>query len=155
MSELTLEIVLRSIFGTDLDRLTQQLGGNPFEVVTKESGRNLQFAFKFRSLTKLVAELIARRRTEGTEHFDFLAMLMSARDKDTGEAMPRARAHRRGHDADRRRTRDHRQRAQLDLVPVVAAPASRRAAARRDRRRRGYRRTEPGADGGAHVHAAR
>ncbi len=52
MSELTLEIVLRSIFGTDLDRLTQQLGGNPFEVVTKESGRNLQFAYKFRSLTK-------------------------------------------------------------------------------------------------------
>src|SRR5580698_6540655 len=29
MSELTLEIVLRSIFGTDLDRLAQQLGGNP------------------------------------------------------------------------------------------------------------------------------
>src|SRR5579863_5902048 len=33
MSELTLEIVLRSIFGRDLDRLTQQLGANPFEVV--------------------------------------------------------------------------------------------------------------------------
>ena len=59
MSELTLEIVLRSIFGRDLDRLSQQLGGNPFEVVTKEQGRNLQFAFKFRSLTKLVAQLIA------------------------------------------------------------------------------------------------
>ena len=62
MSELTLEIVLRSIFGTDLDRLAQQPGGNPFEVVTKEQGRNLQFAFKFRSLTKLVAELVERRR---------------------------------------------------------------------------------------------
>src|SRR5256885_13477673 len=36
MSELTLEIVLRSIFGRDLDRLTQQAGGNPFEVLTKE-----------------------------------------------------------------------------------------------------------------------
>ena len=88
MSELTLEIVLRSIFGTDLDRLTQQLGGNPFEVITKEQGRNLQFAFKFRSLTKLVAQLIARRRTEAAEHFDFLAMLMSARDKDSGAPMP-------------------------------------------------------------------
>jgi len=88
MSELTLEMVLRAIFGTDLDRLTQQLGGNPFEVITKESGRNLQFAFKFRSLTKLVAGLIAQRRTEAGEHFDYLGMLMGARDKDSGEPMP-------------------------------------------------------------------
>jgi cytochrome P450 len=87
MSELTLEIVLRSIFGTDLDRLAQQPGGNPFEVITKEPGRNLQFAFKFRSLSKLVAQLLARRRAQGTEHFDFLAMLMSARDKDSGAPM--------------------------------------------------------------------
>jgi cytochrome P450 len=88
MSELTLEVVLRAIFGTDLDRLTQQLGGNPFEVITRESGRNLQFAYKFRSLTKLVAGLIAQRRSEAGEHFDYLGMLMSARDKDSGEPMP-------------------------------------------------------------------
>jgi cytochrome P450 len=88
MSELTLEIVLRAIFGSDLDRLTQQLGGNPFEVITKESGRNLQFAYKFRSLTKLVAGLIAQRRTQEREHFDYLGMLMGARDKDSGEPMP-------------------------------------------------------------------
>jgi cytochrome P450 len=88
MSELTLEIVLRSIFGTDLDRLSRQLGGNPFELVTKDPGRNLQFAYKFRSLTKLVAELIARRRSENEEHFDYLAMLMSARDKESGASMP-------------------------------------------------------------------
>src|SRR5256884_4881817 len=54
MSELTLEIVLRAIFGLDLDRLTDQLGANPFEVVTREPARDLQFAYKFRSLTKLV-----------------------------------------------------------------------------------------------------
>ncbi len=35
MSELTLAIVLRSIFGRDLDRLTEQLGANPFAVVTR------------------------------------------------------------------------------------------------------------------------
>jgi cytochrome P450 len=87
MSELTLEIVLRSIFGRDLDRMTEQLGGNPFHVVTKEQARNLQFAFKFRSLTKLVADLIARRRAEPEEHFDYVAMLMNARDKETGDAM--------------------------------------------------------------------
>jgi len=88
MSALTLEIVLRSIFGRDLDRLTQQLGSNPFELVSKEPSRDLQFAFKFRSLTKLVAQLIARRRTESAaEHFDYLALLMQARDKETGKPM--------------------------------------------------------------------
>ena len=87
MSELTLDIVLRSIFGTDLDRMAQQPGGNPFEVITREPGRNLQFAFKFRSLTKPVAELVRRRREAREEHFDYVGMLMSARDKETGEGM--------------------------------------------------------------------
>ena len=87
MSELTLDIVLRSIFGRDLERMSAELGGNPFDVVTKEQGRNLQFAFKFRSLTRLVAGLIERRRREKEEHFDYIAMLMGARDKDSGEPM--------------------------------------------------------------------
>ena len=87
MSALTLEIVLRSIFGRDLDRLSQQLGGNPFEVVTREQSRDLQFAYKFRSLTKLVAQLIAQRRDTAEEHFDYVAMLMNARDKDSGAPM--------------------------------------------------------------------
>jgi len=88
MSELTLEIVLRSIFGRDLDRLTQQLGANPFEVVSREPSRDLQFAYRFRSLTKLVAQLIARRRAQPDEqHFDYVAMLMAARDKETGAPM--------------------------------------------------------------------
>jgi enediyne biosynthesis protein E7 len=88
MSELTLEIVLRSIFGRDLDRLTQQLGANPFEVVSREPSRDLQFAYRFRSLTKLVAQLIARRRAQPEEeHFDYVAMLMAARDKESGAPM--------------------------------------------------------------------
>jgi cytochrome P450 len=81
-SELTLEIVLQSIFGNDLERLERQLGANPFEVVAKEQNRDLKFAFRFRSLTKLVAELIGRRRREPEEHVDFLSMLMAARDRD-------------------------------------------------------------------------
>lgn len=87
MSELTLDIVLRSVFGTDLQRLSDELGGNPFDVVTKEQARNLQFAYKFRSLTKLVAALVQRRREAQEEHFDYIGMLMNARDKETGDAM--------------------------------------------------------------------
>jgi cytochrome P450 len=86
-SELTLEIVLRSIFGTDLARLERQLGANPFEVVAKEQNRDLKFAFRFRSLTRLVAALIEHRRREPGEHCDFLAMLMQTCDRETGAPM--------------------------------------------------------------------
>jgi cytochrome P450 len=86
-SELTLEIVLRSIFGSDLARLEKQFGANPFEVVAKEQNRDLKFAFRFRSLTKLVAGLIDRRRREPEEHFDFLSMLMASRDRDSDAGM--------------------------------------------------------------------
>jgi len=88
MSELTLDVVLRSIFGRDLERLASQLGGNPFEVLTKEPARDLRFAYKFRSLARLVGELVQRRRKEHEEHFDYVAMLMDARDKESGDPMP-------------------------------------------------------------------
>jgi cytochrome P450 len=86
-SELTLEIVLLSIFGTDLARLSQEIGGNPFDIVAREPARDLKFAYRFRQLTKLVAALIRRRREEKSEHFDFLGMMMDARDKETGSPM--------------------------------------------------------------------
>ncbi len=81
-SELTLQIVLESIFGDDLERVAREQGANPFEVVAKEQNRDLKFAFRFRSLAKLIGELIARRRREPEERPDFLAMLMAARDHD-------------------------------------------------------------------------
>ena len=87
MSELTLEIVLLSIFGTDLERLSVEMGGNPFDIVTKEPARDLKFAYKFRQLSKLVGALAKRRVAEKSEHFDFLQMLIEARDKDTGAPM--------------------------------------------------------------------
>jgi enediyne biosynthesis protein E7 len=86
-SELTLEIVLRSIFGSDLARLEHQMGANPFEVVAKQSNRDLKFAFQFRSLGKLVGELIRQRRHASEEHFDFLGMFMMTRDRETDEPM--------------------------------------------------------------------
>jgi hypothetical protein len=36
------------------------MGVNPFEVVAKHSNRDLKFAFQFRSLGRLVGELIER-----------------------------------------------------------------------------------------------
>src|SRR5690349_5550695 len=87
MSELTLEIVLLSIFGTDLERLGKEMGGNPFDIVTKEPARDLKFAYRFRQLAKLVGALAMRRRKEQSEHFDFLQMLIDARDKETGAPM--------------------------------------------------------------------
>jgi enediyne biosynthesis protein E7 len=88
VSELTLEIVLHSIFSTDLERLERETGGNPFELVAKETNRDLKFAFRFRSLAKLVSELIERRRREpDEERFDFLEMLIDARDRENDAPM--------------------------------------------------------------------
>jgi cytochrome P450 len=86
-SEMTLEIVLKSIFGSDLERLAQQMGVNPFEVVAKHSNRDLKFAFQFRSLGKLVGGLIKQRRDAPEKHFDFLSMFMMTRDRETDEPM--------------------------------------------------------------------
>ncbi len=87
MSELTLDIVLHSIFGRDMAGLADEHGESPFVVVTREPARDLRFAFKFRSLGKLVTALVQRRRDNAEEHFDYLAMLMAARDEDSGAAM--------------------------------------------------------------------
>jgi cytochrome P450 len=87
MSELTLEIVVASIFGRDVDWLAARAGAHPFSLVTDETARDLKFAYRFRSLSSLVAELAEKRRAAAEEHFDFLGMLMAARDKDTGQPM--------------------------------------------------------------------
>jgi enediyne biosynthesis protein E7 len=87
MSEVTLEFILRAIFGDDLDRLTQQMGQNPFDLITKDSVRDLAFASKFYQLRKLVVEVIARRRGQTSEALDFIGMLVQARDKSSGAPM--------------------------------------------------------------------
>jgi len=87
-SEVTLDINLRAIFGTDLKLIHQRFGVNPFSIVHTESNRDLKFAYRVRSLAALVRELITRRRTNPQErHFDFFGMALAARDRETGEAM--------------------------------------------------------------------
>lgn len=87
MSEVTLDFILRAIFGDDLDRLEGELGENPFDIITRESARDLAFASRFYRLRKLVAGIAARRRSTPGESLDLIGMLVQARDKTTGEPM--------------------------------------------------------------------
>jgi cytochrome P450 len=88
MSELTLNVILRAIFGDDLDWFEDQFGSNPWTMVAEDSARDLQFAYRFRQLTRLVAELVEIRRQRGSHQHDFLGMLIDARDKTSHEPMP-------------------------------------------------------------------
>lgn len=82
MSELTLEIVLGSIFGADLPQVAER-----FALITHEQARDLEFVYKFRALGAFVGKIMKRRRTGAERHFDYLSLLMEARDKRTGEHM--------------------------------------------------------------------
>ncbi len=88
LSELALTIVLRALFGNDLDRLIEAQGGNPFDLLTSETRRDLPFAAKFRAMTRHVLDMIAARRKEQRIEMDLLSTLMEVRDRDSGEAMP-------------------------------------------------------------------
>jgi cytochrome P450 len=87
MSEVTLDFILRAIFGADLDRLAEELGQNPFDIITQDSVRDLAFASKFYRLRKLVAGIAARRRESPAESLDLIGMLVQARDKASGAPM--------------------------------------------------------------------
>ncbi|HEV2441150.1 MAG TPA: cytochrome P450 [Steroidobacteraceae bacterium] len=81
-SELTLEIVLGAIFGNDVAEVAAA-----FAVTSKESARDLDFVYRFRSLGAIVAKVIRRRRERGDESRDYLGLLMAARDGRTGVAL--------------------------------------------------------------------
>jgi len=55
--------------------------------IVKQSNRDLKFAFQFRSLGRLVGELIRQRRDAPEQHFDFLSMFMLTHDRETDEPM--------------------------------------------------------------------
>ncbi|AWN15438.1 cytochrome P450 [Salinisphaera sp. LB1] len=87
-SELTLVIVLKSIFGADYARLVED-GANPFALLTEEPARDLRFAARFHRLKQTVDAIIERRLAEGPrKDFDFLGHLLAARNRD-GEPMSR------------------------------------------------------------------
>ena len=87
MSEVTLDVVLRALFGDDLDRLGSPSGDNPFALLTDHTARNLAFAYQFRQLGKRIMEDVARRRRENVRSNDIVSLLIDARDRQTGEPM--------------------------------------------------------------------
>ncbi len=86
MSEASLEVVLRALFGEDLPRLMAG-GANPFALLTDDTERNLAFAYKFRQLAKLIMDEVDRRRRDGVRHNDIVSQLLDARDRQTGAPM--------------------------------------------------------------------
>jgi cytochrome P450 len=87
MSEVTLEIILRALFGDDLDRLTTGRPDSPFAILTEQTGRDLLFASRFRSLSSLIFEEVERRRREGHVANDLVSILLEANDRKNGEPM--------------------------------------------------------------------
>ena len=82
VSRMVLEVVLRSLFGVDYDRVAP-----PFTLVADVKRRDLAFAHAFQLLGKIILELIAQRRDAGATSIDILGMLMQAKDRDTAEGM--------------------------------------------------------------------
>ncbi|MET1053972.1 MAG: cytochrome P450 [Pedobacter sp.] len=87
LSRLTLNIVLQSLFSTDLNLIEKQHRMHPFMLLTEEHARDLNFALKFRSLASEIRNIMQRRAQDGRTEDDFLSMLMTARDPETGEGM--------------------------------------------------------------------
>ena len=88
MSDVTLQIILLAVLGDDLDRMTQEHGGNPFSLLTDDTERNLAFAYKFRSLSKLIVDCSTRRRELNVRRPDLLSMLIDSRDRASDQPMP-------------------------------------------------------------------
>jgi len=87
MSALALEVILRSLFSSDLDALIEAEGANPFSLLVEDVTRDLKLAMRFRALTRHVAAIMERRRAQSRIEHDFLSLLMETRDKDTGKPM--------------------------------------------------------------------
>ena len=81
-SLISLEIILRAIFGDDYSDLAPH-----FSLLSEDSTRDLRFAESFRSLGSLVGRAAARRRELDLHSPDILGMLIAARDRSSGKEM--------------------------------------------------------------------
>jgi cytochrome P450 len=82
VSSTALEVVLRFVLGEDYE-----LVGSHFDLLSRESARNMEFACSFRALGKIILPVIHRRRRYAAKSTDALGMLMEARDPKSGQLM--------------------------------------------------------------------
>ena len=103
MMRLTLGIVGKALFSTDLGEREAGTLGDAFEVIRTYSMRrmfalirlpesfpttaNRRYRAALRSVDKLIYDLIAERRQQRNPASDLLSMLIEARDAETGEGM--------------------------------------------------------------------
>jgi cytochrome P450 len=83
MSDFSLELILRTIFGTDYERSILCDGENPFAFLSRDSARDLRVVMQLRELRELLLRIIsARRNSREQEQFDFLSIYLTATDKN-------------------------------------------------------------------------
>lgn len=83
LSHMVMEVVLRSIFGEDFNSVAPY-----FSVLSDKAARNLEFAQTFRAMGPVILQVAARRRKDDKIAEDILGLLLEARDRDDGSAMP-------------------------------------------------------------------
>ena len=86
LSEMALEVILRTTFGDDFNVLCRNHGGNPFAILTEHT-RDLQLVLKVRALAPLIMGVVEDRRRADRHEVDFLSMYMDARDRSNGQPM--------------------------------------------------------------------
>jgi cytochrome P450 len=87
VSETTLMAVLEALFSEDLDDCRDARGGLPFQLVSEDRRRDLQFAARFRALGGLILEIAAARRRAQRFPPDLLSHCLLARDRTGGAPM--------------------------------------------------------------------
>lgn len=83
VSEAALQVILQALFSVDL----VDLPAESFELVSRHSKRDLQFAVEFRALGKLIQGFVDRRRRENDYPSDLLTHTLKAVDRSSGEGM--------------------------------------------------------------------
>ncbi len=102
MRRVTIAIVSRVFFGTDVSSFSDDLGQiittgteylshrsrHPFAFPLKvPTARNRRTVAAIRQLDAIVYRIIAQHRRDNTDNGDLLSMLLAARDEDTGEGL--------------------------------------------------------------------
>ena len=101
MMHLTLQIVGKALFSSNINDQTNAFGwafsqvnafliehfNHPFPPLSVPTPRNRRFKAALRTLDSVVYDILEQRRQSKEEHRDLLAMMMDARDEETGVGM--------------------------------------------------------------------